>query len=89
MIVLDASVLIARFDASDAHRDRADTLLLRVADEPLAAPPSASDYRERLLVVDLARRSWVIDVVAAGASLGHRRERRVRPGGVRVDRGIP
>jgi predicted nucleic acid-binding protein len=39
LIVLDASVLIARFDASEAHRDRADTLLLRVADEPLGASP--------------------------------------------------
>ena len=37
MIVLDASVLIAHFDASDAHHARAGALLLAAADEPLAA----------------------------------------------------
>lgn len=39
MIVLDASVLIAHFDATDVHHDRAGTLLLGVSDEPLAASP--------------------------------------------------
>ena len=39
MIVLDASVLIAHLDASDALHDRAVTLLLGVADEPLRASP--------------------------------------------------
>lgn len=39
MIVLDASVLIAHLDASDAHHERAGALLLDVADEPLGASP--------------------------------------------------
>lgn len=39
MIVLDASVLIAHLDASDAHHERAGVLLLDVADEPLGASP--------------------------------------------------
>lgn len=41
MIVLDASVLIAHFDATDSHHDRAGELLLRAADQeqPLAASP--------------------------------------------------
>lgn len=39
MIVLDASVLIAHFEATDAHHDRATRLLLDVADEQLAASP--------------------------------------------------
>lgn len=39
VIVVDASVLIAHFDAGDAHHERAETLLLAVADEPLAASP--------------------------------------------------
>lgn len=39
MIVVDASVLIAHLDASDAHHDLAETLLLTAVDEPLAASP--------------------------------------------------
>ena len=39
MIVLDARVLIAHFEATDAHHDRATWLLLDVADEQLAASP--------------------------------------------------
>ena len=39
MIVLDASVLIAQFEASDAHHDRAADLLVEAADERLAASP--------------------------------------------------
>lgn len=41
MIVLDASVLIAHFDATHSHHDRADELLLQAIDEeqPLAASP--------------------------------------------------
>jgi predicted nucleic acid-binding protein len=39
VIVLDASVLIAHFDASDAHHDRATQLLLDAADEALGASP--------------------------------------------------
>lgn len=39
MIVLDARVLIAHFEATDAHHDRATRLLLDVADEQLAASP--------------------------------------------------
>lgn len=39
MIVLDASVLIAHLDSSDAHHERAGALLLDVADEPLGASP--------------------------------------------------
>lgn len=39
MIVLDTTVLIAHLDATDAHHDRASTLLLGVGDEPLAASP--------------------------------------------------
>lgn len=39
MIVLDANVLIAHLDATDAHHDRATSLLVGLADEPLAASP--------------------------------------------------
>ncbi len=41
MIVLDASVLIAHFDATDVHHDRAGELLLLAADQdrPLGASP--------------------------------------------------
>lgn len=39
MIVLDASVLIAHLDASDAHHARAGALLLDMADEALGASP--------------------------------------------------
>jgi predicted nucleic acid-binding protein len=37
VIVLDASVLIAHLDSEDAHHDRATSLLLNTADEPLCA----------------------------------------------------
>ncbi|MGH3940229.1 MAG: type II toxin-antitoxin system VapC family toxin [Pseudonocardiaceae bacterium] len=37
MIVLDACVLIAHLDATDAHHERASALLLEVADERLGA----------------------------------------------------
>ena len=37
MIVLDASVLIAHFDATDAHHEAARALLLGAGDEPLGA----------------------------------------------------
>jgi len=36
MIVLDANVLIGLFDPADAHHERAESLLLAYADEPLA-----------------------------------------------------
>jgi predicted nucleic acid-binding protein len=39
VIVLDASVLVAHLDAEDTHHHRATTLLLDLADEPLAASP--------------------------------------------------
>ena len=41
MIVLDASVLIAHFDATDSHHDRAGELLLLAVDQeqPLGASP--------------------------------------------------
>jgi len=39
VIVVDASVLIAHLDATDAHHQVASALLLAVADEPLAASP--------------------------------------------------
>lgn len=39
MIVLDASVLIAHLDASDAHHERATQLMLGAVEEPLAASP--------------------------------------------------
>ena len=39
MIVLDASVMIAHLDASDAHHDRASALLLATASEPFVASP--------------------------------------------------
>ena len=39
MMVVDASVLIAHLDATDAHHDRASSLLMDLADEPLAASP--------------------------------------------------
>jgi predicted nucleic acid-binding protein len=39
VIVLDASVLIAHFDATDGHHDRATALLLAAAGEALAASP--------------------------------------------------
>lgn len=39
MIVVDASVLIAHFDSTDLHHERAGALLLDVADQPLGASP--------------------------------------------------
>lgn len=39
MIVLDASVLIAHFDTTDVHHERATALLLGAADEPMGASP--------------------------------------------------
>ena len=39
MIVLDASVLIAHFDAADAHHDAADQQLLEIAEQPLGCSP--------------------------------------------------
>lgn len=39
MIVLDASVLIAHLESTDAHHDRATQLLLDAADEQLGASP--------------------------------------------------
>ncbi len=39
MIVLDASVLIAHLDSSDANHERATKLLLKAADDPLGASP--------------------------------------------------
>lgn len=39
MIVVDANVLVAHFETTDAHHDRADTLLLETAGEALAASP--------------------------------------------------
>jgi predicted nucleic acid-binding protein len=37
VIVLDASVLIAHFEATDSHHDRASRLLVEAADESLGA----------------------------------------------------
>lgn len=39
MIVLDASVLIAHLDSTDAHHGRATQLLIDAADEPFGASP--------------------------------------------------
>jgi predicted nucleic acid-binding protein len=39
VIVLDASVIIAHLDATDAYHERAKSLLLDVAGEPLGASP--------------------------------------------------
>ncbi len=39
MIVLDASVLIAHFDADDAHHRRATGLLVSLVDEEFGASP--------------------------------------------------
>jgi predicted nucleic acid-binding protein len=39
VIILDASVLIAHFEATDAHHERATRLLLDAADESLGASP--------------------------------------------------
>jgi predicted nucleic acid-binding protein len=39
VIVLDASVLIAHLEATDAHHERATHLLVDAADEPLGASP--------------------------------------------------
>jgi len=39
VIVLDASVLIAHLEASDAHHDRALALLIDAADQPLGISP--------------------------------------------------
>jgi len=39
VIVLDASVLIAHFESTDAHHARATQLLTDAADEPLGASP--------------------------------------------------
>ena len=39
MIVVDASVLIAHFDAADAQHDKAVARLLELADQPLGCSP--------------------------------------------------
>jgi predicted nucleic acid-binding protein len=39
VIILDACVLIAHLDATDAHHERATAFLLAVADEPFGASP--------------------------------------------------
>ena len=39
MIVLDASVLIAHFESTDAHHERATRLLMDAVDEPLGTSP--------------------------------------------------
>jgi predicted nucleic acid-binding protein len=39
VIVLDASVLIAHFESTDGHHDRAEQLLIDVVDEDLGASP--------------------------------------------------
>lgn len=39
MIILDASVLIAHFESTDAHHERATQLLIHAADESLGVSP--------------------------------------------------
>lgn len=39
MIVIDASVLIAHLEGTDAHHDKAKALLLSISDSPIVASP--------------------------------------------------
>ena len=61
MIVVDASVLIAHFEATDAHHTRATTLLLdATSDELVASPLSLAE-----VLVGPARAGRLDEAVAA------------------------
>lgn len=66
MIVLAAGVLIAHLDATDAHHDRAQRLLLQAADQELAA--SVVTVAE--VLVAPARAGHLARATAALAELG-------------------
>lgn len=68
MIVLDASVMIAHLDATDAHHDRAAVLLMEAASEPLLASPLSLAE----VLVGPARVGRLADAVAALDELGVR-----------------
>lgn len=55
MIVLDASVLIAHFDSTDAHHDRAGELLLLAADQDQTLGASPITLQSRAAERNLAR----------------------------------
>ena len=61
MIVLDASVLIAHLDSTDAHHDRAPELLLSVVGDELAVSPITMSE----VLVGPARAQRLRDVQAA------------------------
>lgn len=66
MIVLDACVLIAHFDASDALHEDAGELLQSVADQPLRVSP----ITEAEVLVGPARAGRLDRAIAALAQLG-------------------
>ena len=68
MIVLDACVLVAHFDAEDALHDDAGNLLRSVADEPLGTSP----LTQAEVLVGPARVGSLDRAVAAVAQLGVR-----------------
>lgn len=66
MIVVDASVLIAHLDASDALHDRADEALLATAEQPLGCSPITLAE----VLVGPARAGRLRDARTAVADLG-------------------
>jgi predicted nucleic acid-binding protein len=68
MIVLDASVLIAHFDATDAHHDRAGELLLLAANEGRRLGASLITLAE--VLVGPARAGRIHQAAAALDQLG-------------------
>ena len=68
MIVLEASVLIAHFDATDCHHDRAGELLLLAADQ--AQPLGASPMTLAEVLVGPARAGRIDQAGAALSQLG-------------------
>lgn len=79
MIVLDASVLIAHLDASDAQHQRARTSLLAAADEPFGA--SAMTLAEVLVAP-----AWVGRLDSARAALRALGVREIPPGANAAER---
>lgn len=68
MIVLDASVLIAHFDVTDAHHDRAGELLLQAADQEQTLGASPITLAE--VLVGPARAGRLAQAAAALDQLG-------------------
>ena len=67
LIVLDASVVIAHLDPSDAHHSEATALLLEHADDDLRLPASA--YAETLVDPARAEKSMAtLRAIAHGSS---------------------